>query len=73
MSARQKLKFVHEGHYVAEIPVEYIEPDAGWSPTLSLKDAYRLDSARAALKAGDLDKAALYGRVYELKPVVNAR
>jgi hypothetical protein len=73
MSARQRLKFVHEGHYVAEIPVESIEPEAGWPPTFSLEDAYKLDSARAALKAGDLGTAALYGRVYELKPVVSAR
>jgi len=73
MSVRQKLKFVHEGHYVAEVAVDFIEPNKGWSPTMSLEDAYKLDDARAALKVGDLKKAARFGRVYELRPVVNAK
>lgn len=72
MSARQKIKYIHEGQYVAEVFVQVDEPEAGWSPTISLEDAYKLDDVRAALKAGDLKTAARYGRVYELKPVISA-
>lgn len=73
MSPRQKIKLVHEGQYVAEVAVEVTESEQGWSPTISLKDAYKLDDVRLALKAGDLKAAAQFGRVYELKPVVSAQ
>lgn len=73
MSTRQKIKFVHEGQYVAEVAVEVIETETSWSPTMSQEDAYKLDDVREALKSGDLKAAAQYGRVYELKPVVSAQ
>jgi hypothetical protein len=73
MSSRQKIKLVHEGQYVAEVAVEVSESEQGWSPTISLEDAYKLDDVREALKAGDLKAAAQYGRVYELRPVVSAQ
>jgi hypothetical protein len=73
MSPRQKIKLVHEGQYVAEVAVEVTESEQGWSPTMSLEDAYKLDDVREALKAGDLKAAAQYGRVYELRPVVSAQ
>lgn len=73
MSSRQKIKLVHEGQYVAEVAVEVTESEQGWSPTMSLEDAYKLDDVREALKAGDLKAAAQYGRVYELRPVISAQ
>ena len=73
MSARRKIKFVHQGQYVAEVAVEVVESEEGWSPTLSLEDTYKLDDVREALKAGNLKAAAQYGRVYELRPVINAQ
>jgi hypothetical protein len=73
MSPRQKIKLVHEGQYVAEVAIEVTESEQGWSPTMSLKDANKLDDVREALKAGDLKAAAQYGRVYELRPVINAQ
>jgi hypothetical protein len=72
MSARKKIKLIHEGQYVAEVAVEVIESEAGWSPTMSMEDAYKLDDVRAALRAGDLKAAARYGRVYELRPIITA-
>jgi len=69
MRRRKKTKYIHEGRYVAEIEVELIEDDTGWSPYLSLEDAYKLDNTRDALRRGDLESAARYGRVYELRPV----
>ena len=73
MSSRQKIKLVHEGQYVAEVAVVVNESEQGWSPTMSLEDAYKLDDVREALKAGDLKAAAQYGRVYELRPVSSAQ
>ena len=73
MSSRRKVKLVHEGQYVAEVAVEVAESDQGWTPTISLEDAYKLDDVREALKAGDLKSASQYGRVYELRPIINAQ
>lgn len=72
MSSRRKIKFVHEGQYVAEVTVEVTVSDQGWSPTISLEDKYKLDDVREALKAGDLKTAAQYGLIYEMRPIVSA-
>lgn len=71
MRRRKKSKFVHEGRYAAEVDIELIEDGSGWSPYLSLEDAGKLDTVREALRRGDLESASQYGRVYELRPVVN--
>jgi hypothetical protein len=66
---RKTVKLIHEGRYAAEIPIELIEDDTGWSPYLSIDDAMKLDAVRAALKAGDITAASKHGRVFELLPV----
>jgi len=66
-----KTKYVHEGQYVAEVEVAMIEDETGWSPYLSVEDAYKLDDVRDALRLGDLRSAARYGRIYELRPVAH--
>jgi len=71
MKRRKKTKYIHEGRYVAEIHVEVVEDEGGWSPYLSIDDAYRLDDVRDALRQGDLNSAAKYGRIYELRPVAH--
>jgi len=71
MTRRTKTKYVHEGRYVAAVEVSLIEDETEWSPYLSIKDAYRLDDVRDALRQGDLDSAARYGRIYELRPVAH--
>jgi hypothetical protein len=50
MKKKRHTKLVHEGQYVAEVDVELIETDEGWSPYLSPEDAYKLDDVRAALR-----------------------
>jgi len=62
-------ELVREGKYVAEVAVELIEDDTSWSPYYSLEDAMKLQAAKKALRAGDLETAAKYGRVFELLPV----
>ena len=69
MSIRHYTKMVHEGDYVAEVDVELIDAEEGWSPYLSLQDAYKLDDVREALKQGDLKSAAQLSRVYSLTRV----
>lgn len=66
---RKTVKLIHEGRYAAEVPVELIEDDTGWSPYLSLEDAKKLDTVRLALRAGEIAEAAKYGRVFELTPI----
>lgn len=56
-------------YFVAEVEVDLITTDDGWSPYLSLEDAYKLDDVRKALKSGDLKTAAGLAKVYTLTPV----
>ena len=69
MSRKQRIKRVYEGKYVAEVEVELIESESGWSPLLSLEDAYKLDDVREALRRGDIEQAARQARIFELSPV----
>jgi len=68
---RKKLqkKLVHEGEYVAEVDIEFIYTDEGWSPYLSLDDAQKLDDVRDALRKGDLKRASQHARIYSLTPI----
>ena len=66
---RNTLELVHEGKYAAEVPVELIEEEGGWSPYLSLEDAQKLETVRQALRRGDIAEASKYARVFELIPV----
>ena len=69
MTARRHTRFVREGSYAAEVDVELIEEDNGWSPYLSLDDARKLDDVRQALRRGDLEAASRLARVFSLTPV----
>jgi hypothetical protein len=69
MKRRRHTRLVREGQYAAEIDVELIEAENGWSPSLSLDDARKLDAVREALRRGDISGASRHGRVYSLTPV----
>lgn len=69
MRQRKKSKYVHEGQYVAEVDVELLEDETGWSPYLSIEDAYEMDDVRDALRRRDLESAAKYGRIHKLRLV----
>jgi hypothetical protein len=66
---RKTIKLIHQGQYAAEVPIELIEDETGWSPYLSVADAMKLDEVRQALCRGDVAAAAKHGRVFELVPV----
>ena len=69
MNAKHYAKLVHVGEYVAEVDVELIYTEEGWSPYLSLDDAYKLDDVREALRRGDVKSASQLAKVYMLTPV----
>ena len=69
MTKRRYTKLVHERQYVAEVDIDLIDSNEGWSPYLSLEDAQKLDDVREALRRGDLKTAAKNARVFSLTPV----
>jgi hypothetical protein len=69
MTKHPHMKLIREGHYAAEVEVELIDTEEGWSPYLSLEDAERLDEVRKALRRGDLKRASQLARVFQLTPV----
>jgi hypothetical protein len=70
MTIRKTTKLIHEGEYVAEVDIGLIVTDEGWSPYLSLEDAYKLDDVRQALREGDIETASRLGRVFKLTPIL---
>ena len=70
MNAKTSKRLVREGNLAAEVDVTLVEADGGWTPYLSIDDAYKLDDVCDALKAGDVKRASrLASRVYRLTPV----
>lgn len=70
MNKQRHTKIVREGRYIAEVEVALIDTDEGWSPYLSLDDAYRRDGVREALRRGDVTAAGRFGRLFALTTVV---
>jgi hypothetical protein len=66
---RKSIELIREGRYAAEVPVELIEDDTGWSPYLLLEDAKKPHAVRLALRKDDITEAARYGRVFVLTPI----
>ncbi len=69
MNKRKRIKYVHEGSYVAMVEVDLIETDDSWSPYLSLQDAYKLDDVRDALRREDLKSASHKSSLFTMTPV----
>ena len=69
MTKRPHTKIIHEGQYAAEVEVQLIDSDEGWSPYLSLEDTEKLDEVRKALLREDLKRAVQLARVFELTPI----
>jgi hypothetical protein len=54
---------------VAEVNVDMIDTDEGWSPVISLDDAQKLYDVREALRRGDIKSASRSARVFVLTAV----
>jgi hypothetical protein len=71
MEKQFRKKLIHEGPYMAEVDVVYLETEDAWSPYLSVEDALKLDDVRKALREGNIETAASLAKVYELTPVIH--
>lgn len=70
MNVTPSTRLVREGDLLAEVRVNLLEDETGWSPYLSLDDANKLDDVRQALRQKDLDRASkLSDRIYRLTPL----
>lgn len=69
MTRKPATKLIREGQYLAEVDVELLYTDGGWSPYLSLGDAQKLDDVREALRQENLDAATQLARVFKLTSV----
>lgn len=69
MKKKRQVKLVHVGEYVAEVEVELVYAEEGWSPYLSLSDALKLDEVRELLGQGEFEVAARLARVFKLIPI----
>ncbi len=70
--SRSVTRLVREGNLAAEVTIQLIEsePGSGWGPYLSLEDADKLDEIRAALRAGDVQRAAQCAdHLFRLTPI----
>jgi hypothetical protein len=67
--SRTSTQMIHEGEYVAEVSIELIEDETGWSPHVSEEDVLKLDRVRLALRQGDVAAAAREAKVYALTPL----
>ncbi len=69
MKTSLRTKLLHEGRHVAEVDIELLHTDTGWSPYMSLDDANKLDDVRDALRRQDITAASRLARVFTLTPV----
>jgi hypothetical protein len=71
MSKTVYKKLIHEGKYLAEVEIDMLYTNEGWSPYLSLDDAYKLDEVRETLKQGNIKAASKLAKIFTLTPVSN--
>lgn len=68
--SRTTTRFVRAGELAAELEVELIEDDTGWSPYVSPEEVRKIAALRGALERGDIARASELGRVYRLTPIM---
>jgi len=69
MESKKAKELVHCGDFLAEVDVDLLFDDGGWSPYLSLSDVKKIDGVRKALSRGDVSEASKYCKLYRLQPV----
>jgi len=68
MNTKSETKLLHACGLVADVLVERIDTECGWSPYLSVEDAQKIASVKEASRLGDLKSAARPGRIFRLTP-----
>ena len=66
---RTRTHMVETNGFVVEMQIEFAHPGSPWGAGIPLADSQRSYAAYQALKCGNLEAAAQYGRVYRLDPV----
>lgn len=69
MTTKHQTKLVHVGEFIAEVDVQLMIENDGWSPYLSIDDAMKLDEVRDLLRKSDIESASKLARVFRLVPV----
>ena len=67
--AKYRTRMEEVNGYVVEMQTELSGPGSPWGEGIRPHDLRRMDAARAAIAADDLETAAQYGKVYRLEPV----
>jgi hypothetical protein len=62
-------KLIRVCDFAAEVPIDLLYNDCGWSPTISSDDVRKLDRVREALGKGDIGAALNDAKVFQLVPV----
>lgn len=68
-TTRYRTRMEDASGYVVEMQTELSNPGSPWGAGICPHDFKRMNAARDALEAGDLETAAQYGKVYRLDPV----
>ena len=66
---KQTIRVIIEEKYAAEVPIEMLEDETGWSPYVTFDDATKVADVRRALRSRDIATATRYGMVYEHLPL----
>lgn len=66
---RTTTKLIHEGQYMAEVDIELVYDETGWSPYLLPEEVRKLEAVRQALSVGDTAAAAKLSRVFAVTPI----
>ncbi len=69
MTQKYRTKLIHEGEYVAQVDVRWLQSEENSPPPLSLEDICKIEEVREDLRKGDLKKAAKTARLFTLRPV----
>lgn len=68
-SKRVRTHIVEAESHAVEMEIEFLQPGSPWGAGIPPNDSERSYAAYQALKRGDLEAAAQYGKVYRLEPV----
>ena len=66
---KTKVKLIHEGQYIAEVPIEVDDVDQPWAPWVTVEEARKLDEVRLALRRNDIETAGKHGKIFRVSQV----
>ena len=63
------LQMVYGDGYVPEVDISLIDTDQGWTPCITMEDAYKIDEVRESLRKCDIERISKMAWVFTLTPV----